>query len=347
MRVVCRRSVRRARIGGARRGRPSRPSRWPTTSGWCRRTGDCSNACSRFSRKTGCCARTAPAPDGRSSNRPATTRGCLYDALVSKWPSIEAELSVLARCARALPRVLRGQADPLQVLFPGGSMEPLKAYYAHTPGRTRAEHVGGGSRAVAVERAGPRRADSDYRGRRRNGQHDRTGVALSAARRHRLHVYGPLAVLHHPRHAQLPRRAASCACASSTWKSIRRGRALPAASFDIVIAANVLHATSNLRRSPPARARTPAPRWAAPAAGGGRPSAPRRPDLRVVDGVVEFHRRGAPPEASAALGPHSGWPLLDETGFRHAAAIPRYGAGPGGRVRFGGRSSRRRAEESA
>ena len=58
----------------------------------------------------------------------------LMKHLLERFPTCRAELAFTARSAPALADVLRGSRDPLQVLFPGGSLEAAEALYERAPG---------------------------------------------------------------------------------------------------------------------------------------------------------------------------------------------------------------------
>src|SRR5690606_35595404 len=66
-----------------------------------------------------------PFPDAE----PAT----ILAELRARFPASETELTLFARCCAALPDVLRGTADPLHLLFPGGSLEDGGKLYRDTP----------------------------------------------------------------------------------------------------------------------------------------------------------------------------------------------------------------------
>jgi microcystin synthetase protein McyG len=55
------------------------------------------------------------------------------DALLLKHSDCAAELQLTRRCAAALADVLRNQADPLEVLFPGGSLGDAEQLYQYSP----------------------------------------------------------------------------------------------------------------------------------------------------------------------------------------------------------------------
>jgi len=54
--------------------------------------------------------------------------------LLEQYPSASAELSLLARCAAKLADVLRGQIEPLQLLFPEGDLTTATQLYQDSPG---------------------------------------------------------------------------------------------------------------------------------------------------------------------------------------------------------------------
>jgi polyketide synthase PksN len=51
------------------------------------------------------------------------------DRLLKTFPAIKPHVRFLLTCTNALPRILTGQADPLEVMFPGGSMELVEPIY--------------------------------------------------------------------------------------------------------------------------------------------------------------------------------------------------------------------------
>jgi SAM-dependent methyltransferase/acyl carrier protein len=56
------------------------------------------------------------------------------NALLAQYPAVNAELTLLARCGAKLPEVLRGEYDPLQLLFPDGDLTTLTQFYQDSPG---------------------------------------------------------------------------------------------------------------------------------------------------------------------------------------------------------------------
>jgi acyl transferase domain-containing protein/acyl carrier protein/predicted O-methyltransferase YrrM len=56
------------------------------------------------------------------------------NALLAQYPAVNAELTLLARCGAKLHEVLRGEYDPLQLLFPDGDLTTLTQFYQDSPG---------------------------------------------------------------------------------------------------------------------------------------------------------------------------------------------------------------------
>ena len=57
----------------------------------------------------------------------------LGEALAVAHPDAQAELQLTRRCARELAAVMRGRADPLALLFPGGSLADTERLYRDSP----------------------------------------------------------------------------------------------------------------------------------------------------------------------------------------------------------------------
>jgi acyl transferase domain-containing protein len=57
----------------------------------------------------------------------------LADELLARHPEGDAELVITRRCGRELAAVLRGRADPLALLFPGGSLDDTERLYRNSP----------------------------------------------------------------------------------------------------------------------------------------------------------------------------------------------------------------------
>ncbi len=57
----------------------------------------------------------------------------LVRSLLDRFPSCSAEINLTAACAPSLAQVLTGRVDPLQVLFPRGDFSAAAAVYEHAP----------------------------------------------------------------------------------------------------------------------------------------------------------------------------------------------------------------------
>ncbi len=53
--------------------------------------------------------------------------------LAARYPDFAAQISLTDRCGRVLTDLLTGDRDPLDLLFPDGSLEALEALYQHSP----------------------------------------------------------------------------------------------------------------------------------------------------------------------------------------------------------------------
>jgi acyl transferase domain-containing protein/SAM-dependent methyltransferase/acyl carrier protein/ribosomal protein S18 acetylase RimI-like enzyme len=56
-----------------------------------------------------------------------------WERLQEEFPAFHAELSLLGRCGEQLAEVLRGQCDPVELLFPQGSLSGLEDLYQGSP----------------------------------------------------------------------------------------------------------------------------------------------------------------------------------------------------------------------
>ncbi|MGA8086341.1 MAG: SDR family NAD(P)-dependent oxidoreductase [Terracidiphilus sp.] len=57
----------------------------------------------------------------------------LSEQLMKQWPTCLAEISMTARCGAALAAVFCGAQDPIELIFPAGSLEGLEAIYHRAP----------------------------------------------------------------------------------------------------------------------------------------------------------------------------------------------------------------------
>jgi len=72
--------------------------------------------------------------------------------LRARYPDMSAELTLLDRCGRQLAAVLRGDRSPLEVLFPGGEMDTLEKLYQDSPASRACNTLVQRAVAAAIER---------------------------------------------------------------------------------------------------------------------------------------------------------------------------------------------------
>ncbi len=177
---------------------------------------------------------------------PADDPGRMGRELSERFPAFEGQSSLVARCGPALPSVLTGARDPLDLLFPGGSFDVLEALYERAPaarayndlvaravagiagylGRTlRVLEIGagtGGTTAAVLPRLDPTRTAYTFT--------DLSPFFLSRARE----KFAPFPFV------------------TYALFDVERDLAeqgLEPGAYDVVVAANVLHATTDLART--------------------------------------------------------------------------------------------------
>ncbi|MFZ1007240.1 MAG: polyketide synthase dehydratase domain-containing protein, partial [Candidatus Sulfotelmatobacter sp.] len=169
-------------------------------------------------------------------------------ALLERYPQCEAEFTMLGRCGSQLAEALRGEVEGLDLVFPGGSTETAEKLYRESPGsrlfneltgRAVAEAIAGqpagrklriveigagtgGTTAYILDRLPADRVEYQFT--------DIGGLFTAQAREkfgeYGFVSYGQLDIEKEPEEQGFGRQ-----------------------KFDIVIAANVLHATADLKRT--------------------------------------------------------------------------------------------------
>ena len=153
------------------------------------------------------------------------------------------EMELLERCGPSLAAVLRGDDDPLQLLFPGGSFDGLDRLYRDSPfARTyngaladvlRAEIAARGNLPLRVLEIGA-------------GTGGTTGYVLDALPAGSRYVFTDLSPLFLERARERFGAHGSLECQLFDVECDPREQGFTAESFDVIIAANVLHATADL-----------------------------------------------------------------------------------------------------
>jgi acyl transferase domain-containing protein/SAM-dependent methyltransferase len=249
----------------------------------------------------------------------------LGQRLLERFPNGEAELTITIRCARELASVLRGKTDPLSLLFPGGSLADMERLYRTSAPATAYNRLLREA-VIALEQAW-----SDERPLRilevGGGTGSTTAYVLPALRDDRVSYtftdLSPL-FLNHARETFADRSCLRCSVLDISLDPLAQG--FEPGSFDLIIGANVLHATPDLAVSLGHARRLLAPGGQLLLLEGTSPQ--RFGDLTVglLEGwwaYTDVARR------SYALMSRESWlAVLRETGFRDAAVIVDGDAGP-------------------
>jgi acyl transferase domain-containing protein/SAM-dependent methyltransferase len=167
------------------------------------------------------------------------------DALARRFGEIDGELSTLTRCGPELARVLTGEQDPLQLLFPGGSFAEARKLYVESPfARTYNAALAQALQAAIATLP----ADSRLRvleiGAGTGGTTTYVLPVLPAGRVD--YTFTDLSPLFLERAAE---QFKACPFVSHALLDIERdplAQGFEAGHYDVVIAANVLHATADL-----------------------------------------------------------------------------------------------------
>ena len=170
------------------------------------------------------------------------------DALLARHPSSRARISLAANCGPHLAGILRGMVDPLQLLFPGGSTELAEGLYRDSPeakafnqlvretvavvvsamptsGRLRVLEVGGGTGGTTSWVAPSLPADRTHYLFTDIGQF----MVTRAREKFATHAFMEFQTL------DLEQEPAAQGVATE--------------SFDLILASNVIHATSDLQQT--------------------------------------------------------------------------------------------------
>lgn len=262
-----------------------------------------------------------------ASALPTADAGTGFEALMARFGTTTGELSTLRRCGPELARVLLGEQDPLQLLFPGGSFAEARALYVDSPFAQTYNRALGEAMQAAIARlpeGSPLRVLEIGAG---TGGTTTYVLPLLPPQR-TAYTFTDLSPLFLERAAE---QFAAYPFVRHALLDIERdplAQGFEAGSFDIVIAANVLHATADLRQTLAHTRRLMAPGALLLLLEGVAPQ--RWVDLSfgLTEGWWRFTDRDLRPDYP--LIGRGGWlDLLNDAGFTEAAAVP----GDGGAVR--------------
>ncbi len=243
-----------------------------------------------------------------------------YAALMERFAAADAELSVLRRCGSELARVLQGEQDALQLLFPGGSFAEARRLYVESPfARTFNGALATAVQCAIAELPAPARLRVLEIGAGTGGT---AGYVLSVLPVERTeYTFTDISPLF------LERAATEFAAYPCVERRLLDIECEPAAQgfepgrHDIVIAANVLHACSDLRAAVTHARDLLAPGGQLLLLEGGRPE--RWVDLSfgLTEGWWRFTDTGL--RKDYPLINFAAWhTLLSELGFTEIAAVP-------------------------
>jgi acyl transferase domain-containing protein len=173
--------------------------------------------------------------------------GMLSTHLLETWSSQDAELRVTRRCGEQLTEALRGEVDPLQLLFPGGDLDATARIYDASPLAKTFNTLAADAVAAAVAAAGGRRVRVLEVGAGTGGTTQYVLGRLPADRTE--YVFTDLGTGFLVKAAQ---RFAAYPFVDYRVLDIERPpvpQGFAPHGFDVIIASNVIHATTDLRRT--------------------------------------------------------------------------------------------------
>jgi acyl transferase domain-containing protein/SAM-dependent methyltransferase len=196
--------------------------------------------------EAGCLRRTA---DGWVVARalPEVDPAATVAELRRDHPDLAAETDLVVRCGSELAEVLRGERDPLELLFPGGDAEPLARLYGESPAARVMNDLVARAVAAAVRdlpRGAPLRVLEVGAGT------GATSAALLAVLPEGTEYWcTDLSNLFLKRARERFRQYPGLRTALLDLERPPEAQEFAERDFDIIVAANVLHATRDLRSS--------------------------------------------------------------------------------------------------
>ncbi|MGW2157707.1 SDR family NAD(P)-dependent oxidoreductase [Nonomuraea sp. NPDC001699] len=164
------------------------------------------------------------------------------EEVLARFPDLEPHVKLLTACVEALPGVLAGERDPMEVLFPGGSMSLVEQVYK---GQAVSDHF---NRLLAEEaaRGGPRRVLEIGAGTGAS-----TGFVLDALEGQDVeYTYTDISAgfLRHGEREFAGRRP-DLVLALLDVERDPAEQGFETGAYDVVLATNVLHATADVGRT--------------------------------------------------------------------------------------------------
>jgi acyl transferase domain-containing protein len=240
--------------------------------------------------------------------------------LLSQFPAYQAELSLLERCGQQLSAVLRGTCDPIQLLFPDGSFTSAEKLYQDSPGARVFNRLVQKAFSIALERIPKGRTVRVLEiGAGTGGT---TSYILSQLPANRTeYVFTDVSYMFLSNAEQKFRDYPFMRYQLLDIERDIQTQGFALHQFDVIIAANVIHATSHLRQTLKHVHQLLAPEGMLVLLEG----AGRQRWLDLIFGLTEgwwkFEDRDLRP-AYPLLAPHQWQDLLEGMGFTETATIP-------------------------
>ena len=177
-----------------------------------------------------------------------TDPDALQQELLQSYPTCEAELALLGRCGSHLAAVLHGEADPLQLLFPAGSLSSAEKLYQDSPAAQVVNRLVQQSIATALEHLPPGRTVRILEiGAGTGGTTSYVLPYLSSQQTE--YVFSDVSTLFTLKAQEKFRDYSFVQYEMLDIEQDPQVQGLSNHSFDLILAANVLHATRNLRQT--------------------------------------------------------------------------------------------------
>jgi acyl transferase domain-containing protein/NADPH:quinone reductase-like Zn-dependent oxidoreductase/NADP-dependent 3-hydroxy acid dehydrogenase YdfG len=167
-------------------------------------------------------------------------------ALIAAYPEYDAEITLLDRCGPALAAALRGDADPLELLFPGGDLSTAERLYEQSPLARAYNGLVRTAVATAVEALGPNRTARILEiGAGTGGT--TSGLLPSLAADRTEYVFTDVSRAFTTSAAKKYHDYPFVQYRTLDIEADPAAQGFSGARFDVIVAANVLHATRSLR----------------------------------------------------------------------------------------------------